>query len=320
MKMPTAAELKTVAGETNRTLEEAKGKILELCMHLKRQGYADETIRLHHSALKVLLNRGAHLFDEGSVKDVIARQTWSDNRRRNVINAYGTFLKHNGKSWEKPKCVVTQKIPFCPTEEEIDSLISSAGRKLSAFLQLLKETAMRRGEAKRLQWTDVDNERTMITLNAPEKHSNARMWKVSSRLMAMLNQLPKTSQRVFGDSKMDSMKSMFLTLRKKQAAKLQNPRLMKINFHSFRHWKATMLMHQTRRDIYYVQRFLGHRSIKNTELYLHMENIIFGESSNDEFTVKVVEKDKPDEIKALLELGFDPSCQTDNHIFLRKHK
>jgi hypothetical protein len=41
---------------------------------------------------------------------------------------------------------------------------------------------------------------------------------------------------------------------------------------------------------------------------------------NDEFTVKVVEKDKPDEIKALLELGFDPSCQTDNHIFLRKHK
>ncbi len=79
-------------------------------------------------------------------------------------------------------------------------------------------------------------------------------------------------------------------------------------------------MHQTRRDIYYVQQLLGHRSIKNTELYLHMESVIFGENSNDEFIIKVVEKDRPEEIKALLELGFDPSCETNNLIFLRKHK
>jgi len=65
--------------------------------------------------------------------------------------------------------------------------------------------------------------------------------------------------------------------------------------------------------------FVGARaSIKNTEVYLHMESIVFGESNDDEYTVKVAEK--PEEVKALLELGFEYICQKDNLIFLRKHK
>ena len=60
--------------------------------------------------------------------------------------------------------------------------------------------------------------------------------------------------------------------------------------------------------------------MKNTELYVRLAQTIFGESSNDDFIVKVVDKQKTEEVKALLEIGFDPVCQTDNHIFLRKHK
>ena len=164
----------------------------------------------------------------------------------------------------------------------------------------------------------MDTQRNIITLNAPEKHSNPRMWKVSPRLIAMLNTLPKNSQRVFGNSSMDSMKSMLLILRKKLAFKLQNPRLREINFHSLRHWKATMLMHQTKNDTYYVKNFLGHKSIKNTEIYIHLEQAIFGENENDEFTVKVAEK--PEELKALLEVGFEYVCQKDNLIFLKKRR
>ena len=316
--MTSATEIGTVAGETKRTIEEAKGKILELCLHLKRQGYSDETIRLNRIALKVLVDRGANLHDECSVKDVIAKQRWSDNRRRNVINAYDVFIKFNKMSWEKPRCTVTQRFPFIPTEQEIDALISAAPSKLAAFLQLLKETAMRRGEAKRLQWMEVDSERCIITLNEPEKHSNPRMWKVTPRLIAMLNALPKNSNKVFGDSKMDSLKSSFLHLRKKLAVKLQNPRLVKVNFHSFRHWKATMLMHETHGKIYYVEQFLGHRSIKNTELYIQLEQTIFGESDNDEFIVEVATT--AEELKRLLEDNFDYVCQKDSLIFLRKRR
>jgi hypothetical protein len=48
-----------------------------------------------------LHERGADIFNENSVKDVISKQKWSDNRRRNVINAYDMFLNStscHGKS------------------------------------------------------------------------------------------------------------------------------------------------------------------------------------------------------------------------------
>jgi hypothetical protein len=45
---------------------------------------------------------------------------------------------------------------------------------------------------------------------------------------------------------------------------------------------------------------------------------LFEAGSNDEFKVKVAEK--PKEIKALLEVGFEYVLQKDNLIFLRKRK
>ena len=251
-----------------------------------------------------------------SVKEVIARQNWSGNRRKNVISAYTLFLKMHGARWKKPKCTIEQKIPFIPTEQELDALIAGDGKKLVAFLQLLKETAMRAGEAVRLEWTDIDFERNTITLNHPEKRSNPRIFKVSVKLMAMLKNLPRRSQRVFGDTTYNALKLSFQRVRRRLAHKLQNPRLEKITFHTFRHWKATMLYHQTK-DPEYVKRFLGHKTLKNTEIYITIEKTIFGEYS-DEFTVKTASK--PEEVKALLEAGFDYVCERDGLMFFRKRK
>ena len=79
------------------------------------------------------------------------------------------------------------------------------------------------------------------------------------------------------------MKTCFIKTRKRLAAKLHNPRLKRISFHTFRHWKATDLYHK-KGDIYYVKQFLGHKCIKNTEIYINIERTLF-ESSNDDFTV-----------------------------------
>ena len=241
---------------------------------------------------------------------------WSQNRRRNVIVAYTAFLKFNNMTWEKPKCQTTRKFPFIPTEQELNNLIAGCGKKTATFLQLLKETAMRSGEAKRLEWTNIDFEKNLVTLNEPEKGSNPRMWKVSATLIAMLNMLPRESVKIFGDGPINSMKTTFLKARKRLAFKLQNPRLLKISFHTFRHWKATMLYHKTK-DPYYVKQFLGHRCLSNTEIYINIERTLF-EEQNDEFTVKVAEK--PDEIKGLLEVGFEYVCQKEGLVYLRKRK
>jgi integrase len=190
-------------------------------------------------------------------------------------------------------------------------------KKLSTFLRLLKETGMRSGEATKLKWIDIDEERRIITLNAPEKGSNPRMWKVSAKLNNMLNALPKKVELVFGNPNTRVMRSVFCGMRKGVAEKLQNPRLVRISFHTFRHWKATSLYHQTK-NILLVKEFLGHAKIENTLLYIQIEQAIFGAGIDDEFTVQATSN--KEEIKQLLSVGFEYICQKDDLLFFRKRK
>jgi len=294
-----------------------KGKLVQFAWKMQQEGYGQETIRTDNSCLRQLVLKGADLADPESVKTVLAKEKkWSQSRKSNAINAYTLLLKFDGKSWNRPKCPLTQKFPFIPTEQEIDALIAGSGKKNAAFLQALKETAMRSGEAKRLKWIDIDREKCVITLNEPEKGSNPRMFKVSGTLIEMLNALPKQSEQVFIGS-LKSMKTTFIKTRKRLAQSLQNPRLLRIHFHTLRHWKATVTYHQTK-DPYYVQHMLGHKSLKSTEIYVNIEHTLFQAGPNDEFTVRIVEN--PQEIKELLEVGFEYVCQKDNLIFLRKRK
>jgi integrase len=254
---------------------------------------------------RALQQRGANLLDSESVKEALAKeQKWSPNRRKNAINYYTLFLKYNKTSWEKPKCRIQQKIQFIPIEGEIDALISSTGKKTATSLQVLKETTRRSCEAKRLKRTDIDFEKHLIRLNEPEKGSNPRVWKVSPKLIAMLNNLPRKTENL----RQRTTKHNQSNLHKRSqslAAKLQNPRLL-----------AIMLYHQTK-DPYYVKQFLGHKSIDSTEIYINIERTMF-ESYSGEFSVKVAEK--PEEIKITLETGFEYVCQKDSLVFPRKRK
>jgi integrase len=68
---------------------------------------------------------------------------------------------------------------------------------------------MRSGEAAHLKWIDIDDERRIITLNAPEKGSNPRMWKVSMKLINMLAALPKKRELVFGNPNPRVIRSIY---------------------------------------------------------------------------------------------------------------
>ena len=191
-------------------------------------------------------------------------------------------------------------------------MIAHCGKKLATLLKVLKETGMRVGEAVRLEWQDIDVKNNTITLNRPEKHGVCRMFKVSSEAVGMLNALPKKTNRIFGARALTSYEGDFSIQRRRAAAKLQNPRLLQIHFHTFRHWKATMEYHKTK-DILHVMTLLGHRNVQNTMLYTQLVNF----ESNDyhSSTAKTVE-----EAAKPVESGFEYVVTIDNTMLFRKRK
>lgn len=300
-------------GATETDQATVKGKIVEFTWNLYREGSSPETISTYTGMLKRILKLGADLFDPETVKDVIARQEWSNATKYIAVEAYKKFAEINGISWKAPRYRIEGKIPFIPLESELDALIAGCGKKTATVLQLLKETGMRIGQAARLRWEDLDFESKVIRINNPEKHGRARVLKVSSKLLNMLGRLPRNHVRVFGGSTSRALYRNYYNQRKRIASKLQNPRLLRITFHTFRHWKATMEYRRTR-DILYVMRLLGHKRIENTLIYTQLSNSL----ESDEFhsaTATSVE-----EARKLIEDGFEYVCQYEGTMLFRKRK
>ncbi|MCW3997011.1 MAG: tyrosine-type recombinase/integrase [Candidatus Bathyarchaeota archaeon] len=215
-----------------------------------------------------------------------------------------------GKRWTPPIYKRVRKLPFIPTEIEIDQLIAGSSKRVATYLQLLKETGMRSGEASILKWIDVDFERRAIRIT-PEKGSNPRILPISVKLSNMLHEIAQDKITVFGVSS-DLMLRNFSKQRKRIAAKLKNPRIRQITFHTFRHWKATMEYHKTR-DILHVQQILGHKSLNSTMLYTQLINF-----NDDEF--KAIVAHSEDEACKLVEAGFEFVCSYNKNKIFRKRK
>jgi len=259
----------------------------------------------------LLKKREADLLDPESVKGVIARQTWSENTKSLAVKAYNRYLKIHGGEWIQPKVRYERKLPFIPQERELDQLIGGAYRLLATFLQLLKETGVRSGEAWHLEWTDIDFEAGAIILNRPEKHGKPRMLKISPTLISMLNSLQRKADRIFPMS-LNAFGRTFRRYRMRMTEKLQNPRLNRITFHTFRHWKATMEYHRTK-DILHVMEMLGHRDIKNTLIYTQLVSF-----EGNEYHVKASKTLEEDE--ELLKAGFEYVTERDNVKIYRRRK
>lgn len=290
---------------------DTKALLIRFAWWMKKQGYADSTIMRRVKALEVLCKRGAKLYDPESVKEVIAKQKWSEGGKGVVIRAYSCFLKMVGGSWTPPMVREVEKLPFIPTEEELNTLIAGVRGKLAVFLQLLKEAGMRAGEAWNLKWTDIDFESGTVRIT-PEKGSMARCFKLSNRLLAMIGRLERRSEWVFKPWKLQHMRRTFERVRNRLATQICNPRLKMITFHTFRHWKATMEYAKTK-DILHVMRLLGHKNIKNTLRYTQLVNY-----KEDEYICKAAKTVQ--EASQLIESGFEYVCEIDGVKLFRKHK
>ena len=300
------------AGATEKT-SDIQGKILEFLWWMKKNGFSETTIFTRGKRLQLLVKLGADLFNPETVKDVVARQKWKESYKEAVICAYDLFAKWAGLKWDKPVYRRVQKLPFIPLEREIDDLIAGCSKHIAAFLQIAKETGARAGEIFSLKWEDIDFESKTIRIT-PEKGSEPRIFRMSGKLLGMLARLPKMDEMVFSRYKnLNNLARTFQRQRRRIANKLANPRLLKISFHTLRHWKATMEYARTK-DILYVMKTLGHKSLKNTLIYTQLIKF----ENEDEYICKVAKK--PEEIAKLIEAGFEYVCEQDGLKFFRKRK
>jgi integrase len=181
---------------------------------------------------------------------------------------------------------------------------------MAAYLQTLKETFADPGEVLRLRWIDKNDKARIITINHPVKGHNPRQLKVSSKLIAMLNALPKKSKLIFPTT-YQSMRTCFGLVRKRAAQTLQNPRLLEISFTTFRHWGGTMIAHYSHGNVLTVKKLLGHKRIENTMKYIHMVHF-----KDDEFEVATATT--VEEIKQLVAVGFEKIDEMKGiHVFRR---
>ena len=249
------------------------------------------------------------------IKETLATLKWRDSTKSSVAQICDAYINYIGKTWERPKYNKAYGIPFIPTEQEIDSLISAGTAKTATLLQLLKETGARIGEVAKIEWIDIDFERRAITINKPEKRSNARILPMSVKLSAMLNNLPKKGDKVFQTTK-HGLRTTFETLRGRTAIKLNNTRLNKIHLHTFRHWKGTIEYHKTK-DIIHVMKILGHKSIRSTMTYINIEQALYLADS-DEWVCKTAITIK--EATELIETGFTYITDMEGIKLFRKRK
>jgi len=137
-----------------------------------------------------------------------------------------------------------------------------------------------------------------------KKGSNSRILPVSLKAIEMLSNLPQKKARLF--SKADSMRTTLFLQRRRIAKRLATPELNQISFKTFRHWKGPTEQHKTK-DPWHVKMILGHKGIKSTETYIHIEKMIYQSKENDQFTVKVA--DTLEDAVKLMEVGLSSTLK-----------
>jgi integrase len=183
---------------------------------------------------------------------------------------------------------------------------------MAAYLQTLKETFTDPTEALRIEWIDINQKNQQIKINHPVKGHNPRPLQVSNKLLAMLNALPRKSERVFPMT-YGTLFSCYTRLRERIAEMQKNSHLLSIELRTFRHWGGTMIAHYSNGNVLLVKKLLGHKRVENSMKYIGMINF-----KDDEFEVATATT--IEEAKQVLSVGFDYVTEKNGIMLFRRPK
>ena len=291
-------------------------KFLNILIQMKNNGLSDYTIDNVNRLLSILDNN-TNLDNPEEVKSFIANKQTSNSYKEKLCWAYNKYVKYFKLTWVYPKYKAESRPIRVPTTEQLDTLISCAGRRTTTLkLTLSKETGLRPIELMNLRRKDIDLQKSVIYPTTAKK-GNSRILKISNKLKAQLTQHISTydfnpDDKLFKGSP-HSYGKQYRIYRNKLAKKLNRQDLKTVKLYDFRHYFATRLYAKTK-DILLVKQQLGHRRMDNTLVYTHLVTLNEGE----EYICKAT-NDK-EEAMQLIENGFRFEADVDGYQLFRKRK
>jgi integrase len=288
---------------------------------MKRNGTQATTLYSLYNQLKHIA-RYSDLHDPEKVKDFIADKKVNEVTKQRLCVSYNSFCLYYKIEWKMPNYDgKTKQMPKLPTEEQINTLITGAGKCLSLRLRVSKETGLRPIELCNLKASDLDIQHSAI-LPSTAKHGSPRILKISLQLAQDLNTRIitnnlKPNDKLFGASTARHYGTHYREMRKALAKKLNRPDLLSVRLYDFRHFFGTM-QYMKLRDIPLTANDMGHRDYNTTSKYLHLARI--AELATDEQWICKAVTTK-DEAKPLIESGFQYVNTTpDGFMLYRKRK
>jgi integrase len=286
--------------------------IINSLIKMKASGRTDTTIKTTSYNLR-RLQKLAKLSEPEAVKIAIANLPNVDNQTRaKYAQSYDYYAMFNGIQWTKPQYRWERKIPYIPTTENIDKIISASTPKFATIFTILKETGLEAHELSSTTQNEIDQAQGIIYAKGCKGH-NSRPCKLkpttAQRLREYLARYTKTNPF----PKTPIMSDAWRKARQQATQALQQPDLNKIPMRNLRHYYATHLYDQTK-DILLVKQRLGHKKLETTMFYTTL--LTFEE--NEEYTCKAATNLK--EATELIEHGFQYVTEMDGAKLFKKRK
>lgn len=117
-----------LTGPTIIEPETFESKVFHTLWELKKEGYADTSIKTTNTRLRYLAKH-CDLDNPESVKSYIASKECTMAYKQGLVDCYDRYVRVHGLSWDKPYFRREDPVIQLPTEERINKIISSCQAK-----------------------------------------------------------------------------------------------------------------------------------------------------------------------------------------------
>ncbi len=250
---------------------------------LKIKRYSDNTITQYTSLIRLYaLAFNIQNWEKLSDKDIlnnsylfITKKEFSYSSQKQFLSALQLFYKEMYNRWLNLDALRPRKRPEnhppVLSKQEIDRILNlTKNLKHKAILSTVYALGLRSSELINLKIKDIDGNRNIVyILNAKGKKDRSVMF--PNRLKSLLREYYleyKPKIYLFEGQNGGAYSARSLQAVMKQACKRASIK-KKATAHTLRHSFATHLL-ENGTDIRIIQELLGHKSIKTTQIYLHI--------------------------------------------------